>query len=72
MIYSTFLKISKSTILDLESVLIPSTDNIDFDSDAGKYQGDIISSYDYKSICLDERYNKPYKTYFGQDTIDKL
>ena len=28
--------------------------------------------YGYKSICANERYSKPYKTYFGKVAIDKL
>ena len=37
-----------------------------------KYQNHIVYSYDYKSICVVERYSKSYKTYFGHDTIEKF
>ena len=47
---------------DFECVLIQSTDNIDFRLNNKKYQDHIVYSYDYKLICVDEGYNKPYKT----------
>ena len=31
----------------------------------------IVCNYGYKLICFEERHNKPHKTYFGEDTIDK-
>ena len=56
---------------DLESILILSTDNIDFVPNTKKYQDHIVCSYGYKLECLDDQYSKPYKAYFGEDTIGK-
>ena len=59
------------TNCDLESVLIPSTGNIDFGPNITKYQDHIVCRYGYKSICVDDWYSKPHKTFFGKDAIDK-
>ena len=32
----------------------------------------VICSYSYKSICVTDWYGKLYKTYFGEDAIDKF
>ena len=45
---------------------------INFGPKTKKYQDHIVCSYGYKLICVDERYNKPYKTYFGEDAFDKF
>ena len=55
---------------NFECVLIPSTDYIDFDPNTKKYQDHIVFSYGYKLICVDDRYSKSDKTYFGGDAID--
>ena len=57
---------------DVECVLIPLTDNIDFGPNTKKYQDHIVCSYGYKLIYVDERYLKPFKTYIGEDAIDKF
>ena len=44
----------------------------DFGPNAKIYQDRIVCSYCYKLICVDDRYSKPYETYFGEDTIDKF
>ena len=54
-----------------ECVLI-STDNIDLDLNTKKYSDHIVYSYVYKTICVDDRYSKPYKIYFGEDAIDNF
>ena len=57
----------------IECVLVPVAGNIDFGSSTKKYQDHILCSYAYKLISADdERYSKLYKTYFGEDVIDKL
>ena len=61
-------KLTKAPFINydgFECVLIPSTDYIDFGSNANKYQDHILCSYGYKLIYLDERFSKAYKTYFG-------
>ena len=49
-----------------------STDNINFGPNTKKDQNHIICSYGYKYICADEQHSKPYKSYFGEDAIDKF
>ena len=56
----------------LKCVLIPLTGNIVFGPNIKKYQDHILGSYSYKLICVDDKKNKPYKTYFGKDAIDKF
>ena len=47
------------------------TDNNDDGPNTKKYQ-DYICGYGYKLKCVYEQYNKPYKTYFSDDGIDKF
>ena len=56
---------------DFECPLIL-TDNIDFGPNIKKYPDHIVCSYGYKMICVDDRHSKLYKTYFGEDRIDKF
>ena len=53
----------------MQCVLIPSTDNIDFSLNIKEYQGNFDG---YKLIRVDEIYNKPCKTYLGQDATHKF
>ena len=48
------------------------SNNINFDSNTKKYLDHIIWSYGSKLICVDAQYHKPYKTYFGEDVIEKF
>ena len=34
-----------------------------------KYQNHIACSYGYKLICVDDKFNKPFKAYLGKDTV---
>ena len=34
-----------------------------------KYQKHIACSYDYKLICVDVKFGKPFKTYLGKDAV---
>ena len=76
--YLSFQKIKRLTKAafiiygDFKCVIIPSTDNINFGGSTKKCQDHIACMYGYKSICANERYSKPYKTYFGKVAIDKL
>ena len=37
-----------------------------------KYQNHITCSYGYKLICIHKQNSKPYKSYFGEDPINKF
>ena len=56
---------------DYECTLIGSTDNISFAPNTKIYKDHIVCSCDFKLVCVDDRYSKPYKTYFGKDAIAK-
>ena len=34
-----------------------------------KYQKHIACSYGYKSVCIDDKFNKPFRIYLGEDTV---
>ena len=39
------------------------------ESYANKYQTHIACSYGYKLVCADDKFSKPFKTYFGEDAV---
>ena len=36
---------------------------------ANKYQKHITCSYGYKLVCVDDKFDKPFKTYLDEETI---
>ena len=52
-------------------MILPSTDNINLSPNTKKCRDNIVCSYGYKLISVDDQYSKPYKTYLGDDPIDK-
>ena len=70
--FGTFLKAPLVIYADFKFVLVSSTDNSYNGSNTEKYQDHIIFSYGYKLICADKQYSKPYKSYFGEDAINKF
>ena len=34
-----------------------------------KYQKHIACNYGYKLVCIDDKFSKPFKTYFGKDAV---
>ena len=56
---------------DFERILAPENNgkqNTDV-SFATKYQNCIPYSYGYKSLCVDDKFNKPFKSYIVQDVV---
>ena len=37
-----------------------------------KYPDHTVCSYDYKLICVDGWYSKPYKIYYDEEAVDKF
>ena len=37
-----------------------------------KYQKHIACSYEYKLVCVDDKFSKPFKTYLGNDAVYKF
>ena len=38
-------------------------------SHTNKYQQHAACSYDYKLLCVDDKFSKPFKSYLGKDTV---
>ena len=56
---------------DFEKVLVPegnAKQNSD-DSCTNKYQKNIACSYDYKLVCANDKFSKPFNLYLGEDAI---
>ena len=34
-----------------------------------EYKKHVACSYGYKLVCVDDKFNKPFKSYFGQDAV---
>ena len=54
---------------DFESILVPEI-NVKQNTEqphTNKYQKDIAGSYDYKIVCVDDKFSKRFKTYLGED-----
>ena len=32
-------------------------------------QKDVACSYEYKLVCVDDKFSKPFKSYLGQDAV---
>ena len=39
------------------------------DSYTSKYQKYVACSYGYKLVCVDDKFSKDFKTYFGEDAV---
>ena len=55
---------------DFKFILIPWIDNIEFGRNND--QNNIVDSYGYKIVFVDDWYSKLYKTYFPKDVINKF
>ena len=67
-----FLKKSSFMIYAaFESILVPE-DNGKQNPDqfyTNKYQKHVASSYDYKLVSVDDKFNKHFKSYLGEDAV---
>ena len=59
-------------LVDFESILKTGTDNKSDRPNIKKHQDNIGGSYVYNSISVDGKYSRPYKSYFGEDAIEKF
>ena len=59
---------------DFESILIlENNGNQDpDDSYRNNYQNHVGCSFGYKLVCVDDQFNKPYKSYLGEDTVHNI
>ena len=42
------------------------------ESYTNKHQKYIVCSYDYKLVCFDDKFSKPFKSYLGEDAVYNL
>ena len=56
---------------DFESILVPEDNGKQNpeESYTSKYQKRIACSYGYKLVCVDDKFSKPFKTYFDKDAV---
>ena len=56
---------------DFESILVPEVNGKQNpeESYTNKYQKYITCSYGYKSVCVNDKFSKLFKTYFGEDAV---
>ena len=56
---------------DFESMLVPENNGkkIPAESYASKFQKRIVCSYGYKLVCVDDKFGKPFKAYFGKEAV---
>ena len=56
---------------DFESILAPEDNEKQTPEECHvkKYQKYLACSYGYKLICVDDKFNKPFKSYLGKDTV---
>ena len=56
---------------DFEIILVPENNgkNIPAESYASQFQKRIVSSYEYKLVCVNDKFCNPFKAYFGKDAV---
>ena len=54
-----------------ESILVPEDNKKQNPNESyrNKYQIHITCSYDYKLVCVDNKFSKPFKTHLGKDAV---
>ena len=59
---------------DFESILVPEGNGKQNPEESyrNKCQEHIACSYDYKLVCVDDKFSKPFKTYLGKDAADVI
>ena len=56
---------------DFQSILVPEDNGKQNpnESSMNKYQKHVGYSYDYKLVCVDDKFSKPFKSYLGEDAV---
>ena len=54
--------------MEIWSVLVPENNEKE-NPNTNKYQKHIACSYDYKLVCIDDKFNKFLKTYSEKDAV---
>ena len=68
------IKLSFIIYSDSESILVPENNGKlnPEESYTNKYQKHIACSYDYKLVCVNNKFSKPSKNYLGKDAVDNF
>ena len=56
---------------DFESILVPDNNGKQNSNESytNKYQKHIACSYGYKSVCVDDKFSRPFKSHLGEDAV---
>ena len=56
---------------DFQSILVPEDNGMQNPNESytNKHQKRIACSYGYKLVCVDDKFSKPFKSYFGKDAV---
>ena len=59
------------TYVDFQNILVLEDNGKQNSNESytNKYQKNVVSSYDYKLICVDDKLNKLFKSYLGNDAV---
>ena len=57
--------------VDFEGILVPEGNGKQNPNECytNKYQKRVACSYSYKSVCVDDKFSKPFKSYLGEDVV---
>ena len=57
--------------VDLESILVPEDNRKKSPNKSytSKYQKHVACNYGYKLVCVDDKFNKTFKSYLGEDAV---
>ena len=77
MLNSKIMKEKKSPFIiyaDFESILVPEDNGNQNPEEphTNRYQKDIACSYDYRLVCTDDNFRKPFKTYLGKYAVNNF
>ena len=56
---------------DFEIILVPEDNGKQKQNESytNKYKKHVACSYGYKLVCIDDKFNKPFKLYLGEDAV---
>ena len=69
--YERKIKSTFMIYVGFETILLPEDNGKQNPNESytNKYQNHIVCSYDYKLVCVDDKFSQPFKTYLGKDAV---
>ena len=69
--YERKIKSTFMIYVGFETILLPEDNGKQNPNESytNKYQNHIACSYDYKLVCVDDKFSQPFKTYLGKDAV---